>query len=233
MLLPDVVRGADLFAMVTVMEPPALYETECPGQASDTGHIHINNNINIEDTVVAQQHSSRRHRFLEAKLQHQKDTNLLVGVNQGAVAGNGSGHRERWRLSRLRGDSPHSQVHDQDEPPVLSEVMPNTSACDVKHPVTSTTTENETTASTVTATAAPTTAASSNSSSSTSAGSCTPLRVGFYEIERTIGRGNFAVVKLARHRITKTEVRMNPFLTITINITTILIITLVICQSLI
>ena len=37
--------------------------------------------------------------------------------------------------------------------------------------------------------------------------STTPLRVGFYEIERTIGRGNFAIVKLARHRITKTEVR--------------------------
>ena len=35
----------------------------------------------------------------------------------------------------------------------------------------------------------------------------TPLRVGFYEIERTIGRGNFAIVKLARHRLTKTEVR--------------------------
>ena len=34
----------------------------------------------------------------------------------------------------------------------------------------------------------------------------TPVRVGFYEIERTIGRGNFAVVKLAKHRITKTEV---------------------------
>jgi len=33
-----------------------------------------------------------------------------------------------------------------------------------------------------------------------------PLRVGFYEISGTIGRGNFAVVKLARHRITKTEV---------------------------
>ena len=33
-----------------------------------------------------------------------------------------------------------------------------------------------------------------------------PLKVGFYEIEETIGRGNFAVVKLARHRITKTEV---------------------------
>lgn len=31
-------------------------------------------------------------------------------------------------------------------------------------------------------------------------------RVGFYEIERTIGKGNFAVVKLARHRITRTEV---------------------------
>ena len=39
----------------------------------------------------------------------------------------------------------------------------------------------------------------------------TPVRVGFYEIERTIGRGNFAVVKLARHRITKTEVRATPF----------------------
>lgn len=36
-----------------------------------------------------------------------------------------------------------------------------------------------------------------------------PIRVGFYDIERTIGKGNFAVVKLARHRITKTEVRMS------------------------
>ncbi|XP_076329065.1 serine/threonine-protein kinase SIK1-like [Tachypleus tridentatus] len=33
-----------------------------------------------------------------------------------------------------------------------------------------------------------------------------PIRVGFYEIERTIGKGNFAVVKLAKHRITKSEV---------------------------
>ncbi|XP_030761016.1 serine/threonine-protein kinase SIK2-like [Sitophilus oryzae] len=33
-----------------------------------------------------------------------------------------------------------------------------------------------------------------------------PIRVGFYDIERTIGKGNFAIVKLARHRITKTEV---------------------------
>ncbi|XP_060928827.1 serine/threonine-protein kinase SIK2 isoform X2 [Limanda limanda] len=33
-----------------------------------------------------------------------------------------------------------------------------------------------------------------------------PVRVGFYDIERTLGKGNFAVVKLARHRITKTEV---------------------------
>lgn len=33
------------------------------------------------------------------------------------------------------------------------------------------------------------------------------VRVGFYDIERTIGKGNFAVVKLAKHRITKTEVR--------------------------
>ncbi len=36
-----------------------------------------------------------------------------------------------------------------------------------------------------------------------------PIRVGFYEIERTIGKGNFAVVKLARHRITKTPVRFH------------------------
>lgn len=34
----------------------------------------------------------------------------------------------------------------------------------------------------------------------------TPIRVGFYDIEKTIGKGNFAVVKLARHRLTKTEV---------------------------
>uniref|UniRef100_A0A671SGW0 non-specific serine/threonine protein kinase n=1 Tax=Sinocyclocheilus anshuiensis TaxID=1608454 RepID=A0A671SGW0_9TELE len=31
-------------------------------------------------------------------------------------------------------------------------------------------------------------------------------QVGFYDIERTLGKGNFAVVKLARHRITKNEV---------------------------
>ncbi|XP_033220170.1 serine/threonine-protein kinase SIK2-like isoform X4 [Belonocnema kinseyi] len=32
------------------------------------------------------------------------------------------------------------------------------------------------------------------------------IRVGFYDIDGTIGKGNFAVVKLARHRIAKTEV---------------------------
>ncbi|XP_071484409.1 serine/threonine-protein kinase SIK1-like [Diadema antillarum] len=31
-------------------------------------------------------------------------------------------------------------------------------------------------------------------------------RVGFYDIDRTIGKGNFAVVKLAQHRITKSQV---------------------------
>uniref|UniRef100_A0A914GVG9 non-specific serine/threonine protein kinase n=1 Tax=Globodera rostochiensis TaxID=31243 RepID=A0A914GVG9_GLORO len=36
--------------------------------------------------------------------------------------------------------------------------------------------------------------------------SCTTVKVGFYEVDRTIGKGNYAVVKLARHRITKTEV---------------------------
>ena len=33
------------------------------------------------------------------------------------------------------------------------------------------------------------------------------VRVGFYDLEETIGKGNFAVVKLARHRITKSRVR--------------------------
>uniref|UniRef100_A0A8C5PRX2 non-specific serine/threonine protein kinase n=1 Tax=Leptobrachium leishanense TaxID=445787 RepID=A0A8C5PRX2_9ANUR len=33
-----------------------------------------------------------------------------------------------------------------------------------------------------------------------------PLRVGFYDIEQTLGKGNFAVVKLARHRVTNTQV---------------------------
>ncbi|KAI6216588.1 Protein kinase domain-containing protein [Aphelenchoides fujianensis] len=32
------------------------------------------------------------------------------------------------------------------------------------------------------------------------------IKVGFYEVDSTIGKGNHAVVKLARHRITKTEV---------------------------
>lgn len=32
------------------------------------------------------------------------------------------------------------------------------------------------------------------------------LRVGFYEVEATIGRGNYALVKLARHKIVKNEV---------------------------
>lgn len=35
-----------------------------------------------------------------------------------------------------------------------------------------------------------------------------PIRVGFYDIDKTIGKGNFAVVKLARHRITKNEVSL-------------------------
>lgn len=41
-----------------------------------------------------------------------------------------------------------------------------------------------------------------------------PIRVGFYDIEKTIGKGNFAVVKLARHRITKTEVCINVYIRI-------------------
>lgn len=34
------------------------------------------------------------------------------------------------------------------------------------------------------------------------------VRVGNYELEKTIGTGNFAVVKLATHVITKSKVRM-------------------------
>ncbi|XP_048870637.1 serine/threonine-protein kinase SIK1 isoform X2 [Brienomyrus brachyistius] len=33
-----------------------------------------------------------------------------------------------------------------------------------------------------------------------------PLQVGFYEILKTLGKGNFAVVKLAQHKVTKTQV---------------------------
>ena len=32
------------------------------------------------------------------------------------------------------------------------------------------------------------------------------VKVGFYDVEHTIGKGNYAVVKYARHRVTKTEV---------------------------
>ncbi|CAJ0945084.1 unnamed protein product, partial [Mesorhabditis belari] len=32
------------------------------------------------------------------------------------------------------------------------------------------------------------------------------IKIGFYEVEKTIGKGNYACVKLARHRVTKTEV---------------------------
>ena len=34
-----------------------------------------------------------------------------------------------------------------------------------------------------------------------------PVRVGYYQMERTIGKGNFAVVKLATHIVTKSKVR--------------------------
>jgi len=34
------------------------------------------------------------------------------------------------------------------------------------------------------------------------------VRVGYYELEKNIGKGNFAVVKLATHTVTKTKVRI-------------------------
>ena len=36
-----------------------------------------------------------------------------------------------------------------------------------------------------------------------------PVRVGYYQMERTIGKGNFAVVKLATHIVTKSKVRFH------------------------
>lgn len=56
------------------------------------------------------------------------------------------------------------------------------------------------------AAAAAAAAVRSSASASMKSSSKGPIRVGFYDIERTIGKGNFAVVKLARHRITKNEV---------------------------
>ena len=38
------------------------------------------------------------------------------------------------------------------------------------------------------------------------AGSQIPIRVGYYKMERTIGKGNFALVKLATHIVMKTKV---------------------------
>ncbi|KAK9537768.1 hypothetical protein VZT92_005351 [Zoarces viviparus] len=58
----------------------------------------------------------------------------------------------------------------------------------------------------------------SSRGSQSSAAQGRPLQVGFYEIIRTLGKGNFAVVKLAKHKVTKTQVaikiidktRLNP-----------------------
>lgn len=35
------------------------------------------------------------------------------------------------------------------------------------------------------------------------------VRVGYYELEKTIGKGNFAVVKLASNIVTKSKVSQN------------------------
>lgn len=44
------------------------------------------------------------------------------------------------------------------------------------------------------------------------------VRVGYYELEKTIGKGNFAVVKLATHVVTRTKVRNNKYYIIRIRI---------------
>ena len=35
-----------------------------------------------------------------------------------------------------------------------------------------------------------------------------PVRIGYYSVGRTIGKGNFAIVKLATHTVTKTKVSL-------------------------
>jgi len=42
-----------------------------------------------------------------------------------------------------------------------------------------------------------------------SGGTSAPVQIGYYQIERTIGKGNFAVVKLATHIVTKTKVTVS------------------------
>lgn len=38
------------------------------------------------------------------------------------------------------------------------------------------------------------------------------VRVGYYELEKTIGKGNFAIVKLATHIVTRTKVNKSSLL---------------------
>lgn len=43
------------------------------------------------------------------------------------------------------------------------------------------------------------------------------VRVGYYELEKTIGKGNFAVVKLATHVVTRTKVSFCVFIKASLN----------------
>lgn len=43
------------------------------------------------------------------------------------------------------------------------------------------------------------------------------VRVGYYELEKTIGKGNFAVVKLAKHVVTNSKVSYSRFVPFTKN----------------
>lgn len=44
------------------------------------------------------------------------------------------------------------------------------------------------------------------------------VRVGYYELEKTIGKGNFAVVKLASNIVTKSKVSPISFLRLSVQI---------------
>jgi hypothetical protein len=87
--------------------------------------------------------------------------------------------------------------------PINSSNQPSAVNCDTLPLATTATVKNVTNPSPVGTTNSNT---SNTTSSSTSTKTKVPIRVGFYEIEKTIGKGNFAVVKLARHRVTKNEV---------------------------
>lgn len=116
-----------------------------------------------------------------------------------------------WPQDPLSGPSPNGSESTRPTPNPHPEQTGDSSATGVvtsdsssaskSAPITTTTTT--TTSSPPKSSQGKTSSGSSNSTSSHSP----PPALQIYDIVRTIGKGNFAVVKLARHRMTRTEVR--------------------------